>query len=136
MAWPCRRALWDDEIKNARDAIAAAARLRAAPPTAHPISIFECAIDDLWARDSDPTFVARAAAKIDDEKSGVIDGQESGEKSSAQIAAVDWRFNAWGGKYDCKDDDQFAARVAARAEIEALIRNFHRTEGNTDTRPD
>ena len=59
MAWPCRRALWDGEIENARDAIAAVARLRAAPPTAHPISIFECAIDDSWARDSGPTFVAR-----------------------------------------------------------------------------
>ena len=151
MAWPCRRALWDGEIENARDAIAAvaravarfepvvmaarpadaadaAARLRAAPPTAHPISIFECAIDDSWARDSGPTFVTRAAAKIDDEKSGAIAGresgaivgQESGEKSGAQIAAIDWRFNAWGGKYDCKDDDQFAARVAARAEVECI----------------
>ena len=150
MAWPCRRALWDGEIENARDAIAAvaravarfepvvmaarpadaadaAARLRAAP-TAHPISIFECAIDDSWARDSGPTFVTRAAAKIDDEKSGAIAGQKSSEKSGAiadeksgaQIAAIDWRFNAWGGKYDCKDDDQFAARVAARAEVECI----------------
>ena len=137
MAWPCRRALWDGEIENARDAIAAVARavarfepvvmaarpadaadarLRAAPPTAHPISIFECAIDDSWARDSGPTFVTRAAAKIDDEKSGAIVDRESG----AQIAAIDWRFNAWGGKYDCKDDDQFAARVAARAEVECI----------------
>ena len=139
MAWPCRRALWDGEIENARDAITAVARavarfepvvmaarpadaadadarLRAAPPTAHPISIFECAIDDSWARDSGPTFVTRAAAKIDDEKSGA----KSDEKSGAQIAAIDWRFNAWGGKYDCKDDDQFAARVAARAEVECI----------------
>ena len=147
MAWPCRRALWDGEIENARDAIAAvaravarfepvvmaarpadaadaAARLRAAPPPAHPISIFECAIDDSWARDSGPTFVTRAAAKIDDEKSGAIAGRElgaiAGQKSGAQIAAINWRFNAWGGKYDCKDDDQFAARVAARAEVECI----------------
>lgn len=147
MAWPCRRALWDGEIESARDAYTAVARavarfepvmmaarptdaadaarrLRADPPTAHPISIFECEIDDSWARDSGPTFVVRDSAKIAAaekiaDAAQIADAESKaqcrGAESNATVAAVDWRFNGWGGKYDCQNDDRFAARVAARA---------------------
>ena len=44
--------------------------------------------NDAWIRDYGPTFVAR----------------------NDRLAAVDWKYNAWGGKYPPFDDDQKVAR--------------------------
>jgi agmatine deiminase len=53
--------------------------------------------DDVWMRDIGPTFVRDAAG-------GMV--------------AIDWTFNAWGGKYAPWDrDDAVAARVAALAGV-------------------
>ncbi len=53
--------------------------------------------DDVWLRDIGPTFVRDAAGAL---------------------VALDWTFNAWGGKYAPWDrDDGVAARVAALAGV-------------------
>ncbi|MEO1614959.1 MAG: agmatine deiminase family protein [Planctomycetota bacterium] len=53
----------------------------------HPI-----ATDDCWIRDYGPTFVVRG---------------------NQRHAAIDWRYNAWGGKYDrWERDDAVAEKVA------------------------
>ena len=48
------------------------------------IHISICPINDAWIRDYGPTFVTK----------------------DNQLAAVDWQYNAWGGKYPPFDDDQ------------------------------
>jgi agmatine deiminase len=53
--------------------------------------------DDVWMRDIGPTFV---------------------HDSAGALVALDWTFNAWGGKYAPWDrDDAVAARVAALAGV-------------------
>jgi agmatine deiminase len=61
------------------------------------VSLHVIPTNDAWVRDHGPTFVTRRAA------------------NPADVAAVKWRFNAWGGKYLPWDlDDAVAEQVAAR----------------------
>ncbi len=57
--------------------------------TVHPI-----VTNDVWIRDYGPTFVA--------------------DKQARKLTAVDWRFNAWGGKWPPWDDDDANARRIAK----------------------
>jgi agmatine deiminase len=63
------------------------------------IQFVEISSNDSWARDIGPTFVKN--------------------RSTGEVRGVDWRFNAWGGKYDglysdWKDDDAFATKVCSK----------------------
>src|SRR5262245_25856475 len=97
MEWPTRAETWDDRIEAARDAYVEVATTiaRFEPVTiiAKPknpidaslrvgkdknINVYSLSHDDSWMRDNGPTFVVNAAG---------------------QVAGVDWRWNAWGGKY-------------------------------------
>jgi agmatine deiminase len=49
-------------------------------------------LDDAWLRDNGPIFVRDGAGRV---------------------AATDWRFNAWGGKYQSDRDDRVPAAIAA-----------------------
>lgn len=51
-------------------------------------------VDDVWFRDSGPTFVRRPTPR------------------GPEVAPIRWRFNAWGGKYRSRLDAE-AARVAS-----------------------
>ncbi len=79
------------------NAAAPAAHVRAAlaaggVPLDH-VGLHEVPTDDAWMRDHGPTFVTRA------------DG----------YALIDWRYNAWGGKYPpWEQDDRVPAALAAR----------------------
>ena len=104
MAWPCRVGLWGELLDRAKAEYAAVARavarfepvLMACPPgsrsevvdhcgaTAWGIEAFEVPIDDSWARDSGPVFV--------------VDG-------AGRVAAVQFRFNAWGDRWHPHADD-------------------------------
>jgi agmatine deiminase len=113
MAWPCRREAWDGpaglaRAKNAYANVAKAiSRFEPVVMAARPqdvdearqacrCDIFEVGLDDSWARDIGPTFVTGPAGR----------------------AGVQWRFNAWGGKYRPFDQDAaFAARVAEKAGV-------------------
>lgn len=61
--------------------------------------------DDAWIRDHGPTFL--------------VGGRGAGSGAAASgLAAIDWGYNAWGGKYPPWDrDDQVPARIAARLGI-------------------
>ena len=50
-------------------------------------------LDDSWLRDSGPLFVTR------------------GEKDP-EVALVNWKFNAWGGKFEWENDDRIPEYVA------------------------
>lgn len=54
--------------------------------------------NDSWIRDFGPTFV-------------VSREHSAAEKSSAKWIGVDWRYNAWGGKYPPWDADDAAAKT-------------------------
>lgn len=111
MCWPCRVEAWGgpEGVLRAKQAYARVARAistfepvtmavrphdaaEARLATACKTALFEVGLDDSWARDQGPTFLAGA------------DGAR---------AAVQWRFNAWGNKYHpCDQDAQLATRIA------------------------
>jgi agmatine deiminase len=118
MCWPCRNEIWgsDEALLNAKqvtariaraistfEPVVLAARHEDVPAvklaTAGKVQVFETPLDDSWARDTGPTFL-------------VGDGKK---------AAVQWRFNAWGGKYrPFADDAGLAGRIAAHCGMEVF----------------
>jgi agmatine deiminase len=67
------------------------------------ITLVEATLDDLWIRDTGPTFVLHKA------------GQKVVKK-----AAVDFNFNGWGDKQAHRQDAKVAALVARHAGVERL----------------
>lgn len=61
----------------------------------HPIELHQVATNDAWIRDYGPTFVRR--------------------RDDGALVGVDWKYNAWGGKYPPYDDDANAAELICRA---------------------
>ncbi|MCG8589789.1 MAG: agmatine deiminase family protein [Proteobacteria bacterium] len=74
-----------------------------------PVACFEIPTDDAWVRDHGPIFVVR------------------GEADAREVALLDFRFDAWGGKYPPWDrDDAVPAAVAgalgaARRPVEFVL---------------
>lgn len=116
MAWPCREDVWEpggeEALEHARAAYADVARAIAGfePVTmvCNPgdvadaslacgpgVEIITLPIDDSWLRDSGPSFLVH---------------------QNGSLAGVDWRFNAWGGKYAPYDNDAAVAeKILAKA---------------------
>ena len=111
MAWPTRKSLWGDMFARAKLDYAEVARAiagfepvvmicrpgDAADVVDHcgsSVQVTEIEIDDSWTRDAGPVFV------VDDR---------------SHVAAVDFGFNSWGGKYLPYDRD--AALGAALADV-------------------
>lgn len=105
MAWPCRQELWEDRIDDARAAYAEVAQAiaefepvtmvanhedvaAASMKCGRGVDVLPMELDDSWMRDFGPTFL--------------IDRK-------GNIAGSDWRFNAWGQKYEHYSKD---ARLA------------------------
>lgn len=63
------------------------------------LELLELAADDIWLRDSGPLWVQNPAG---------------------ELLAIDWRFNAWGGKFRFARDQHLARRLAARLGTPAL----------------
>lgn len=76
----------DDEAEDD-----ARARLEARGVDLARVRFHRVALDDAWFRDNGPIFV--------------VDGYD-------RVAATDWRFNAWGGKYAFARDDRVPEVVA------------------------
>lgn len=112
IGWPSHADLWTEDLEPARAEVAAFARAvhaggrgervilvaaDAAAAAAAPGGGIETIVEpfgDIWLRDTAPILVRGA------------DGS---------LAARDFRFNGWGGKYDLPHDDSIGARLAARA---------------------
>ncbi len=63
---------------------------------ARRVSFLEIPTNDAWMRDHGPTFVVR-------------------DSDGDRVAMIDWRYNAWGGKYPPFDhDDRVPAQLAER----------------------
>lgn len=110
MAWPARADSWPFELDRARaswvNAMHAIAQFEPVKVITPPdqvtvaknycgngVEIIPLPIDDIWLRDTGPTFV--------------IDGH-------GQIAGVDWQFNAWGENREKLEDYLRDAELAQR----------------------
>jgi agmatine deiminase len=109
MCWPARPTLYGALLPDAEAAHALVARTIAAyepvtmivnpGPSAGAaaaacgdgVEVVELPIDDSWFRDSGPIYVTDGDRRV----------------------ALDWAFNAWGGKFDPYDDDAAVARKYA-----------------------
>lgn len=78
----------------------------------HGLTTHVIPLDDVWLRDNGAIFV-------------------NATDSPAQ-AAINWRFNAWGGKYDWHNDDLVAARMAAWAGQQRFNAPFVMEGGSLD----
>jgi agmatine deiminase len=111
VSWPCRSELWGGLLAEAEAEYAAAVeaiarfepvtviarpgtRLRLPADTTYPVDVREIPIDDSWVRDNGPIFV--------------VDGRGG-------VAAVQFQFNAWGGKFAPFADDARLPRRLAEA---------------------
>ncbi len=56
-------------------------------------------LDDSWLRDSGPLFVTRPRGN-------------NPQSKEHEVALVDWRFNAWGGKFNWQNDNRIPEYVA------------------------
>jgi agmatine deiminase len=124
LSWPHKRASWPGKFEpipaifvevvralaggeevsiNAR-AGADAARIReelaASGVPLERVRLIPIPTDDAWCRDHGPTFVVRDAA------------------AGRELALVDWKYNAWGGKYPPFElDDRVPARIAELLDV-------------------
>jgi len=134
LSWPHNRDTWPGRLRRAQDAFvamvealvdsetvcinvgdeAAEQRVRSLLSSAgvdpdRGIEFFRIPTDDAWVRDCGPVFAVR------------------GEGAAREVAVLDFRFNAWGGKYPPWDrDDALPRRVAeargfARFPVEAVL---------------
>ena len=67
--------------------------------------------DRVWLRDSGPVFVKRADGSVKAEGSGKQDAA-SAKNSAANLAILNWKFNAWAKYSNWHLDDQVPHRVA------------------------
>ena len=73
--------------------------------------------NDCWIRDYGPTFV-------------LVDRLTGGQ----ELQVVDWRYNAWGGKYPPWElDDQAAERIARQADLPVIREEIHLEGGALET---
>ncbi len=113
MEWPIKEALWPEPFEEIIEAYTDIVRkiadfepviLVVKPEAASEAKrycgscakILEIQHDDSWMRDNGPTFVVN---------------------SSGEIAGINWRFNAWGGKYPCENDNLVAPKVLNTIEV-------------------
>lgn len=75
------------------------------PKVAQGVTFFESPTDDLWIRDTGPTFVTKT-------------GDEGGE--GGEIAGVDFNFNGWGNHQTHAKDAKVAAAVCTKAGVERI----------------
>ncbi len=119
-AWPSHPDLWQENLAPARaeiaqmiTALASAGRVNvlamgkeaaAAAKSALPASvkIIPAQFGDIWLRDTGPIFAA-------------VDGAK---------AALTFRFNGWGGKYDLPFDGEVSAFVAAASQTPVRAHDF------------
>jgi agmatine deiminase len=110
MCWPARESLYGELLPSAEDAHALVAATiarfepvtmiadvgageRAAAACGDGVDVIELPIDDSWFRDSGPIYVTEGDHRV----------------------ALDWMFNAWGGKFEPYADDAALARRYAES---------------------
>jgi agmatine deiminase len=79
---------------------------------AQTVSFYYIPTNDAWARDHGPTFIVadrkdgrRDTVRLSAAQSTGAPETSSDAAAKSPVAIVDWKFNAWGGKYPPWDDD-------------------------------
>lgn len=120
MEWPCREAEWPGPFEEILDAYSKLALIIAAfEPVLMlvnsanmdeansylkgKIKLVEIDHDDSWMRDNGPTFI---------------------KNERDEMAGINWRFNAWGGKYPFKRDDLVASKVLNMLDVPSFDAPF------------
>ena len=120
MCWPSSEDVWGADLSGVQDAIVRVARAIVAfePVTmlaradqvdlvqdrlGEDVEVVDATVDDLWARDTLPSFVVR-----------------EGDDGTTELAAARVRFNGWGDKQVHDGDARLAARVAELLDIELI----------------
>jgi agmatine deiminase len=113
MAWPARQDIWGSQFDAVRGDIAAIAQaisqfepvVMAVRPNQKAeaqhlcgptVDFFEVMIDDLWARDTGPSFLVH---------------------SQDQLAGSTWNFNGWGNKQVHNNDAKLAGEILQRVGV-------------------
>ncbi|MBT2489503.1 agmatine deiminase family protein [Streptomyces sp. ISL-96] len=113
MAWPPSDSVWEDAAPDVQRDVARIARavaeyepvtMLAAPREAAgarracgaSVEVVAIAVDDLWMRDSGPTFVTGPGG---------------------ETAGIDFHFNGWGGKQEHRRDAHVAEQVLGRDRV-------------------
>lgn len=131
LGFPSHADLWEDDLAQAQDEVAALARALAGPG-AERVRLMVCGegaeaaarsrlsdttveivpgvFGDIWLRDTGPIFAQTAQGP----------------------AAVGFRFNGWGGKYELEGDDQVAGQIAAAAGVRLTRHDFVLEGGAVD----
>jgi agmatine deiminase len=80
-------------------------------PDIRNVGLINIPTNDAWARDYAPTFVVAGDRIAGEPNTG----------DDQKLVAIDWDYNAWGGKYPPFEDDQkVAAKVADGMKIDVL----------------
>jgi len=102
-------------VNDAAPAAAVAELLRAGGVDLSHVDLHEITTDDAWARDHGPIFVTREA-----------DGHR-------ELAAVDWIYNAWGGKYPpWANDDVVPEKIASKLGVRRFVPGIVLEGGSID----
>ena len=127
MIWPHREDLYEARLepmqKEYLQIVEAISQFEPVTVVAHPehaelarkrlgnlAEVVAMPVDDFWARDCGPSFL---------------------RNGKGQLAGVDWRFNAWGGKHSpWEEDDRLATRILER-EGAKIRRSWLTTEGGS-----
>jgi agmatine deiminase len=107
IGFPSHAALWEDDLDDARDEVAAFAR------AVHADGRGEAVL--LVAADREAAKAAKALAPfahVVTEPFGDIWLRDTGPIVGGNRVAHDFGFNGWGGKYDLPGDDDIGARLA------------------------
>ncbi|MBB5236095.1 agmatine deiminase family protein [Deinococcus budaensis] len=120
MSWPANDDLWFGHLAGVREEYAelvrtiarfepvellvrdeeseadARKRLGDLAAFAFPVTLHRVPLDDVWVRDNGPIFVRDAGGRV---------------------SLVNWRFNAWGGKFEWQHDDRVPEYVAAHLRL-------------------
>ncbi|MFK7769043.1 MAG: agmatine/peptidylarginine deiminase [Mariniblastus sp.] len=121
LSWPHNEETWPDNLSVARvefrllvqaiatvqtvNILVGAKQRDSAKPLSmmENVNLIEIPTNDAWARDYAPTFVTKT------------------DNTQPELVAIDWHYNAWGGKYPPFDDDQAVTkRVAEYLNIECI----------------
>ncbi len=126
LAWPHNRSTWPGHYANIpiifQQFVEALSRVQTVHVLCGPVGksteivqalgelerveLHAVSTNDTWIRDYGPTFVIR--------------------QSTCQLVGIDWKFNAWGGKYlPCDDDAAAASKICKLINCETQESNLH-----------
>lgn len=136
VGFPSHAELWQEDLEQAQQEVAALARALAGPGAERVrlmvvgdeaeaaarallgdtgVEIVRGQFGDIWLRDTGPIFVE-------------VEGAQGGGQGGGSAAAAGFQFNGWGGKYSLEGDDIVAEQIAA-ASGAPLVRNDFILEG-------